>query len=254
MHLIDTHCHLFMEPMSNRVDQVLARAEHRGIFEVIVPAYDLKSWQSLKSLTGDKRVYAAYGLHPWVFDEPLLVEALKSALEDKKAVGVGEIGLDFKIDNVDRTKQVELLAMQLDLAVEMDLPVLLHCRGAFEEMLSLLQSYDGRLKGVVHAFSKGPALAKRFVDLGFHVGFGGAFTRPNAKKARQSAASVPFEYILLETDAPSIGLDGISPQDVEPRHIFEIAEAVAKLRGVDVERVAEETTANALKLFGKINP
>jgi TatD DNase family protein len=102
----------------------------------------------------------------------------------------------------------------------------------------------------VHAFSRGPELARRLVDLGLHIAFGGAVTRPKAKRARRAAVAVPDDRILLETDAPSIGLEGVPAEAVEPLHVAAVAETLAALRGTTPAAVAEQTTANARRLFG----
>jgi TatD DNase family protein len=194
-------------------------------------------------------VYPALGLHPWVADAPLDIEALRRRLVDETAVAVGEIGLDFKTD-ISRDTQVEVFVRQLACARDLNLPVLLHVRGAFEEMLEILGRMNPRPAGVVHAFSKGPELAKRFVDLGFHIAFGGAVTRPNAKQARKAAAMVPLDRLLLETDAPSIGLVDVAPEQVEPFHVADIAACLAPLREQSAAHIAAVTTENAKKLFG----
>ena len=249
--LIDTHCHLSFEPLWSDLDGVLDRAVDRGVTDVVVPAFDLASWPRVASLAGRKGVHLAFGLHPWACAEELDQRALERALDQHDAVAVGEIGLDFKVDGADRERQRAVLVDQFDVAVSRDLPVLLHCRGAFEELLELLAWYRPLgLRGVLHAFSRGPELAHRFVGAGMSLAFGGAITRPRADRARRAAAAIPFDRILLETDAPSIGLEGVPPEQVEPGHVRDVALALAALRGAPLEEVAERTTGNAGRLFG----
>jgi TatD DNase family protein len=164
-------------------------------------------------------------------------------------VAVGEIGLDFKLESVDRERQLDVLERQLAIAVELGLPVLLHCRGAFSELIAAVERHSPRLTGIVHAYSREPESALRLVELGLHIGLGGAITRPNARRARLTAQRVPIEYVVLETDAPSIGLDGVEPEQAEPRHVRQVAEAQAELRGLSVGFVAEITTATARALL-----
>ena len=247
--LIDTHCHLYMAPLDADPDAVLARARDAGVTDCIVPAYDPASWDAVAALSRRDGVHAAYGLHPWVAGLALDTDALRSRLVGG-ACAIGEIGLDFKIPDPDREAQIDVFRRQLDLAAELDLPVILHNRGAFEHMISILSEYDGAIRGVVHAFSRGPELGQRFLDLGLYLAFGGAITRPRAKQARRSATVAPVDRILLETDAPSIGLDGVGPENVEPRHVLEIARALAILQECDTDRIARTTTANAKTLFG----
>lgn len=174
---------------------------------------------------------------------------LASVAATMKPVAIGEIGLDTKINASGLVQQMPLFERQLALAVDLDLPVILHCRGAFEEMLAAVAKHRGRLRGVLHAFSRGPELAGRFVDAGLHIALGGAATRVRATQVRRAVQKVPLERLVLETDAPSIGLEGINPEQTEPRHVHDVAVAVARLRGMTVEALAEATTANARSLF-----
>ncbi len=251
MELVDIHCHLFMEPLSRDPDAVLERARAAGVRRIIVPAYDLTSWPAVADLARRPGVHAMYGLHPWVADQPLDLNRLQEVLSGPEVVGVGvgEIGLDFKVPSPGREVQLCALEAQLDLAVQLDLPVALHCRGAFEEMLAVLAAYAPKLSGLVHAFTRGPQLAERFLALGLHLSYGGGITRRHAKRARRGAAGAPLGRLLLETDAPSIGLQEVPPEQVEPRHVRPIAEALAEIRGMSVEEVAAATTENAKRLF-----
>jgi len=256
--LWDTHCHLTLPPLAADVDGALCRARQAGVSNVVIPAYDVASWADVAALSDRPGVRVAFGVHPWVAGALLsraapfgtLRTELESALDLGRAAAVGEIGLDFKVEGADRALQSALLELQLDVADARDLPVLLHCRGAFEELLAALAARRGRVRGVVHAFSRGPDIARRFLDLGLHLAFGGAVTRPSAERARKSAAFAPHDRILLETDAPSIGLDGVPPELAEPRHVREIAASVGRIRNVDFDEIAAVTSENARRLFG----
>ena len=252
MDLVETHCHLSFPPLVDDIDDVLSRAMAAGVKTVVVPAYDSGSWETVSSLVDHSGVYGAFGLHPWSAAEDLDLVELERRLGQARAVAVGEIGLDFKIegDEIDWRRQIEVFERQVRLAVDLDLPVILHCRGAFEEMLTVLARFSPGVRGVVHAYSRGPELARRFLELGFYIAFGGAVTRPRAKRAHRSAVVVPGDRFLLETDAPSIGLDGVPAQQTEPRHVRDIALALAGLRNETFETVADQTTDNARRLFG----
>lgn len=256
MELIETHCHLYADPLAADAAGVLARARAAGVAQVVVPAYDLASWGPTLALARQPGVRPALGLHPWVAHEPLDAQRLLAGLRDSGAVAVGEIGLDHNVPQPEPAVQAAALRLQLRAAAQLDLPVILHCRGAFEPLLALLEADVAEraaagaapLRGVVHAFSRGPELAARFLALGLHLGFGGALTR-DGSRARRAAATAPLERIVLETDAPSIGLAGVPTEQTEPRHVLEVARALAGLRGVDVAHIAEVTTANARQLF-----
>ena len=240
-----------MEPLCGDIGGVLKRAAQKGVSAIIVPAVETSSWKRVAELSEYPAVYPALGLHPWCADERLDADMLGKLLIETGSVAVGEIGLDYKIENPDRTTQITVFRLQLDLASELGLPVILHCRGAFDEMLSILSEtrYNGRITGVVHAYTRGRQLAERFLKLGFYLAFGGALTRLRAKRARSSAAAVPIHRIVLETDSPSIGMDGVEPERMEPAHVARIAETLAQLRGISFEEVTFETERNARELF-----
>ena len=253
MRLIDTHVHLDMPPLGDDPAGVLARAAAAGVTDVVVPAYDLASWDTIRTLAAaHPGVHPALGLHPWVADRApdpaALAAALDTALAESGAVAVGEIGLDGKVESPPLAVQVPVLRAQLAVARERDLPVILHVRGAFDALLDLLAPL-APVRGVVHAFSRGPELARRFLALGLSLGFGGAVTRPRARRPRRSLATAPAGRFMLETDAPSIGLEGVPPEQAEPRHVREVALAAAALRGVAPEDIARETTDHARQLF-----
>ena len=254
--MIDTHCHLNMPPLSADTDGVLSRAATRGVIRVVVPAYDEATWPAVAALAERPNVFAAFGLHPWVAHERPpggslneFENRLAAHLATHPPVAIGEIGLDTKIEECGLTEQLPVLESQFALAVDLDLPVILHCRGAFEELLTAVNKHGGRLRGVLHAYSRGPELAERFISAGMFIALGGAVTRDRARRVRRTAERLPLDKIVLETDAPSIGLDGVLPANTEPGHVRDIAEAVADIRGESIETIAEVTTANACRLF-----
>lgn len=288
MILVDTHCHLNHPPLSLDTDGVLARAAYAGVTRVVAPAYDAVSWDDLARLAVRPGVDVAYGLHPWLaHDLPAQAAVLEGAppdarpdsqpsggplppvgpaaqaaalervlahlatrIEARRPVAIGEIGLDTKISASGLAAQLPLLERQLALAVDLDLPVILHCRGAFEELLAAVGRHGGRLRGVLHAYSRGPDLAARFLAAGLHIALGGAVTRESARQARQAARTLSLDRLVLETDAPAIGLQDVPPERTEPSHVREVALAVAALRGESLTTVADATTAAAGQLFG----
>ena len=247
--LIDTHCHLNFPPLSGDTGGVLDRAAAAGVTQVVVPAYDRASWEPVAALAAEgTNVFAALGIHPWLAHEEDAT-GLADAVATHRPIAVGEIGLDTKITTSGLDQQLPLLEAQLALAADLDLPVILHCRGAFEELLAAVQNHAGRLRGVLHAYSRGPELADRFMKAGLHIALGGAVTRDRARRVRRTAARLPLDRLLLETDAPGIGLDGVLTEDTEPRHVAYVARAVAEMRGETVAVVAERSSANARALF-----
>jgi TatD DNase family protein len=246
--MIDTHCHLNFPPLCDDTDGVLSRAATRGITRVVVPAYDRASWDPIVKLAENPAIHPALGIHPWLAHEEIAAD-LPAAVAKHQPIAIGEIGLDTMIDTSGLAEQLPLLETQLALAADLDLPVILHCRGAFEELLTAVSRHGGKLRGVLHAYSRGPELADRFLKAGLHIALGGAVTRDRARRVRKTAERLPLDRLLLETDAPSIGLDGVLPEDTEPQHVADVAAAIAAIRGEDLEVVARQTTANARALF-----
>jgi TatD DNase family protein len=249
MRLIDTHVHLDFPRLRDDLPAVLARARANGVGWFIMPAYDVAGWDAVAAIAGAHNdVFPAFGLHPWKAHEAFDIDDLRERLLINDAVAIGEIGLDTKIDAPDLDTQLPVFRAQLRLARELDLPAILHCRGAFDTFIDMLAA-EGPVSGVVHAFSRGPELARRLVDLGLHLGLGGAITRPRAKRPRRSAVVAPLDRIVLETDAPGLGLDGVPDGENEPANVSAVATALAALREITVDEIADRTTRNAHDLF-----
>jgi TatD DNase family protein len=246
----DTHCHLDMGSLATRPAEVIAAARSEGVEHVLAVAYNRASLAVVPGLAELPGVVVALGQHPWVAAEALTRDELATLLATSGAVAVGEVGLDSRAQGAPPLpRQVAQLTWQLELAVDLGLPVSLHVRGAFDEMLDVLARFCPRLRGAVHAFSRSPELAERFLALGLHIAFGGAVTQDNAHKARETARIVPLDRLLVETDAPAIGVRGCPPEDVEPRHVVQVGRSLAELRGLSEAELARITTDNAQRLF-----
>jgi TatD DNase family protein len=246
----DTHCHLDMGPMAMRSREVVEAARSEGVEHVLAVAYDRASLAVVSRLAELPGVVVALGQHPWVADEALTRDELATLLGKSGAVAIGEIGLDFRVQNApSRERQIAQLTWQIELAVDLGLPVSLHVRGAWDEMFAVLGRFRPHLRGAVHAFSRGRALAERSVAMGLHVAFGGAVTQENAHAAHEAARVVPLDRLLVETDAPAIAVRGCLAEEVEPRHAAEVGRALAELRGLAIDDLARITTDNARGLF-----
>ena len=245
--LFDTHCHLYMEPLSRETNSVLERAFSIGVERLLVPAVSADNWDVCSELALLPGISCALGVHPWWAGDGIDVEELRSRIITSNASAIGEIGLDWKIE-VSRQKQYSVFQKQLELASQMDIPVLLHCRNAFEETLELLSRFP--VRGTVHGWSRGSQLMKRFLEADLHISFGGAITRPGAKKARESAINIPSNRFVLETDSPSTGLSVAQYGQSEPGHVAVIAQVMAELRGTDFEEIKSFAWSNSIELFG----
>lgn len=245
--LFDTHCHMFMEPLNRDTGGVLARAFNSGVERLLVPAVSRDNWHACSELALLPGISCALGVHPWWADDGVEMEDLREKLITSGASAIGEIGLDWKTE-VPRQKQYTVFQMQLELASIMDMPVILHCRSAFEEMLELLEKHP--VRGVIHAWSRDHQLMSRFLKAGLYISFGGAITRQMAKKACESVRQVPADRFVLETDSPSIGLSGVPSGKSEPGHVAEVAQAMAQIRGEDPEDTKAAAWENSVRLFG----
>ncbi len=249
--LVDSHCHLDAAEFAADRDAVLARARAAGVIAQVVPAIRLADFAELRELCAQHvELHPAYGLHPMYLADhaPTHLGALRDWLARESAVAVGECGLDHYLPGLDPARQRELFAGQLCLAREFDLPVIVHARHAVDEVIALLRRH-APLRGVVHSFAGSAEQARQLWNMGFLIGLGGPITYERARRLRALAATMPLEYLLLETDAPDQPLASHRGQRNEPAHLVEVAQVVAQLRGIDVSEVAAATRSNAQRLF-----
>jgi len=250
--LVDSHVHLDHAAFTADRAQVVARARASGVDMLVVPGVDRDGWPGIRRLcAADRSLYPAYGLHPLFVDRhvPTDVTALAAWLDGGDAVAVGEIGLDFHTPVPDHDVQRQFFKSQLQLARERGLPVIVHARGALEEVILTLRAIGGS-RGVVHSFSGSQEQASRLWDLGFCLGIGGPVTYARAQRLRRIVAAMPAGFLLLESDAPDQPDAGIRGRRNEPARVSAIAECVAELRGESLSTLAAATTANARRLFG----
>ncbi len=245
--MFDSHCHLtdLADP-----DGALGQAHALGVGGMLTCGYNHDSNVQVCALwERHPELPVALGLHPWFAEED--VAEVLSLIETRHPVAVGEAGLDFweEPELAVRRRQVEILEAQLELAVRLDLPVTLHSRKAVSGLLPVLKNHSG-LRGALHAYSGSYEQARAFVDLGFFIGVGGAVTRGRAKRVRRTAQQLPLDAIVLETDAPAIGMEGVEPPHVLPAHVVRVARALADLRGLELAEVERQTDANVRRLLG----
>jgi TatD DNase family protein len=248
---IDTHCHLDDPFLFDRLPEVLRNARSAGIGRFVVPGVGPDGWERIAALAGEEEgVAAAFGLHPMLaglYREDMLEELARFA---RSAVAIGEIGLDYLLTEVPRERQLEAFRGQLRLAVKTGLPVLIHCRRAFPDLLRVLrEERTERVGGVMHAFSGSPDIARECIGLGFAISVAGPVTYLNAVRPLEVVRGVPLEHLVLETDAPDMTPEPFRGRGNEPAFLAEIARKVGQIKGIPVEEVARVTTANAEQLF-----
>jgi TatD DNase family protein len=255
--LIDSHAHLDAADFDADRDAVIARARAAGVAAQVIPAIALAGFAKLRDLCAAQAglphpgLYPAYGLHPMYLAEhrPDHLEQLRTWIERERPVAVGECGLDFFVDGLDPNLQRDYFRRQLELARDFDLPLILHARKAVDEIVATIRK-AGPLRGVVHSFSGSVEQAQQLWKLGFCIGIGGPVTYERARRLREIVASMPIEFLLLETDAPDQPLSGHRGERNEPARLREVAETVAALRNESLDAVATATSRNAARLFG----
>ena len=247
---IDTHCHLDAAEFDADRDAVYAAAVAGGVNTLVVPAVSHDNFAAVAATCARyPGCMPAWGLHPMLIDvhRPEHLADLRAQIAAQRPVAVGEIGLDLFVD-LDYATQEFFCVEQLKIARDHNLPVLLHCRRANDQLLKHLRRIGVR-GGIAHAFNGSPQQADAFIKLGFKLGFGGAFTWPRANNLRRLAVDLPLEAMVLETDSPDIPPAWIGRGRNAPGELPRIAQVLAELRGVDIGTVAQATTRNARELF-----
>lgn len=251
--LTDTHLHLHFPQYDADRAAVIERALAGGFryFLNIGTGLD-DSRKAIAVAEQYPRVYAAIGYHPHETKaaNPSDLAELAKLLKHPKVVAIGEVGLDFFHDHSPREVQEQIFRTFLDWYRGSGKPLILHCRDAYDLLLGILKETASPYRGVLHCFSSNAATMKKFVDLGFHIAFGGALTYKKNDGLREACRACPPERLLLETDAPYLAPQSRRGERNEPLYMVETAECAAGLHGMGLEAMAERTTLNAVKLFG----
>ncbi len=252
--LIDSHTHLEDKKFSRDLDRVLERAQDAGIRRLICIAEDLISARQAISLARrHEEIFATVGLHPHherSWKSEMAEEILKLA-RDPSVVAVGEIGLDFHFPDFRKENQIEVFTRQARIASELNLPMVIHCRDAYDDLIGLFKREKKiTSRGVVHCFSGTEDDARRLLDLGFYLGIGGAISYPNGTRLRETIRKIGLDRIVCETDAPYLPPQKKRGRRNEPSYMkFTVAE-LAELTGLAYQDVARITTHNASRLYG----
>jgi TatD DNase family protein len=255
--LIDSHCHLADEKFEGDLDAVVARAREAGVTGALVilgAGDEAEAARARRVKDAWPSVRFATGIHPHsaggYAGRPETAAAVTRTHAEAFAVcGVGEIGLDYHYDFAPRDVQEEVFAAQLGVAQELDRPVIIHTREATDHTFDIL-ARAGTGRGVFHCFTGDAAMARRALDIGFHVSFSGILTFPSAESIREAARLVPEDRLLVETDSPYLAPVPFRGKRNEPAHVARVADALAVLRGTTVNRVREWTSQNFDGLFG----
>jgi TatD DNase family protein len=259
MQLIDTHVHINFEVYQTELDELRSRWQSAGVVNLVHSCVDPSEFKRTQAIADRfPELSFAVGLHPleahqWT--DEMGAEILALARSDRRVVAIGETGLDFfKAENAEQQRLAFLT--QLEIAQQLNLPVIIHCRDAAAEMVQVLwQFWNTRnaVPGVMHCWTGNPEEMQWFLDLGFYISFSGVVTFKNAQSIQQSAQMVPLERLLIETDCPFLAPVPQRGKRNEPAYVQHVAECIADLRHVSIEALAAQTTENARSLFGLLD-
>lgn len=260
---VDSHCHLTYDEDAPFLEDILERARSSGVGAFISISCRMDEFEKLEHLaTTYKDVFFSLGIHPHDAAETLdnmsldaLIARMRTFAQHPKAVAIGETGLDYYYDHSPRDIQKEVFRAQLRLALEEDLPVIIHTRNADDDTIAILKEVgQGRLRGVLHCFSGTRALCEAGLALGFYVSASGIITFKKSDELREIFQDVPMERLLVETDAPYLAPTPHRGKRNEPAFVSLTGEALANLRGVSASEMARVTTQNFFSLFTKTRP
>ncbi|QVW24148.1 TatD family hydrolase [Pseudomonas hormoni] len=256
MELIDSHTHLDFPDFDEDRQALLAQSRALGVRRMVVLGVYQANWQRVWDLVlSDPDLHAAFGLHPVYLDEhrPEDLKALGDWLTrlagHQQLCAVGEIGLDYFIETLDRERQQTLFDAQLQLAADFNLPALIHVRRSHAAVIATLKRFKLKRAGIIHAFAGSKEEAREYIRLGFKLGLGGAATWPQALRMHRVLAELPLESVVLETDSPDMAPAMFPGQRNSPAHLPAICEALAGIMAVSPGQLATASTTNACELF-----
>lgn len=256
--IIDTHCHLDYDRLSEDLDEVVGRAEHAGVERMISIGCDLKTSRAAVELTGRfESVYATVGLHPCYvesFEEGVFEEFEGIIESNEKIVAVGECGLDFykgDVSDEGRKLQREVFEAQIDLARRMNLPLVIHNRQADEDCFEILNEAEAE-RVVFHCYGSDLDFARKIWDKGWITSFTGIVTYPNARDLQEVAKEVPMDLFMVETDAPFLAPQSKRGQRNEPAYVAEVIKKISELKELSMEEVVRVSTENAKRFFARL--
>ncbi len=252
--MIDTHTHINTEPLLNDIDNIVKRAVKNNVLHMIAVGMN-KEANEQGILLSEKYpcIYAAIGLHPSdVNDEQLDVELLLQQAKHNKVVAIGEIGIDLYWAKDNFKLQKEVFIKQIELALAVDLPVIIHSRNSAREIYDIVKNYPS-LRGVMHCYSEHTELLDKFINLGFYIGIGGIVTFKNSKEVLEIAKNTPLDRLLVETDAPYLAPVPFRGKINEPAYTAYTLSKLAEIRGLTTREINRITTENTVRLFTKMN-
>ena len=251
---IDSHCHINFPELNQKIDEVLKNMESNKISHALCVSVTLDKINEILDLTRQySNIYASVGVHPDYEDikEPD-IDTLFKYSKDEKVIAIGETGLDYFRLKGDLSWQRDRFRTHIRAAIKSKLPLIIHTRKAPDDTISIMKEEAANsATGVMHCFTESYEMAKKAIDLGFYISFSGIITFKNAETLRETVKKIPIENILIETDSPYLAPVPNRGKLNEPANVIYVAEKIAELKGIAVEKVAEITTNNFFTLFNK---
>ncbi|MBQ7768129.1 MAG: TatD family hydrolase [Oscillospiraceae bacterium] len=251
MLLFDTHAHLNDPAFDPDREALMNGLAAKGVGLVMNAGCSLESSRDIVNMTAKYPwLYGSVGSHPDAADEvnEEVIEEYRKLCQNEKIKAIGEIGLDYYYEDIPREIQQKAFRMQMQLAKELDMPVIVHEREAHDDGMRIVKEFPG-VTGVFHCYSGSAEMARQLVKMGWYIGFTGVLTFKNARKAVETAASIPLERIVIETDCPFMAPEPFRGKRNDPGYLYRMAERLAEIRGITVEEAAAATTENAKRLY-----
>ena len=252
--MIDTHTHLYLEQFKDDIDDVISRAKAVGVEKFYLPSINSKYNKSMHDL--EKKypddVFCMIGLHPCYVDDnfDLEIDFVKKQIEKHDYKAIGEIGIDLFHEKKYLDQQVDAFEEQIKLAIDYDLPIVIHSRDSFDEIFEVLEKFKcEKLRGIFHCFTGNINQAHRIIDLNFHLGIGGVLTFKNGKIS-EFLNEIPINKIVLETDSPYLAPSPHRGSRNESSYLKIIADKLAKVYNLEIDEISNITQQNSIEIFG----
>ena len=254
MRFIDTHAHLYSSPLNENRELIIQNAINNGIDPLIMPAIVSDTLESVLELEAayPNNCIAMMGLHPCSVKDNVQQELdiVEAQLKKRKFIAIGEIGLDYYWDKTFIQQQIEAFTIQMQWALEKQLPIVIHTRNAMGETIEAVKPFAKKgLRGIFHCFSGSQESAQQIISMGFHLGLGGVLTYKNAAVA-EAIKEIPMSHLVLETDSPYLSPVPYRGKTNEPAFMIEVAKKLAEIKNIPLQEVAAITTNNAKEVFG----
>ena len=250
--MIDSHSHLFADEFNDDLDECINRCKENNVNKIVLVGFSPETNQKAQELSRKYPIfYPTAGVHPSDVRENYeeQFQNLLEFIDNNKVYAIGECGLDYYWDITYKEEQKAIFKLQCELAIERNLPIIVHMRDATNDAYNILKEYKGRLSGVMHCYSGSKEMAMEFLKLGFYISLGGPVTFKNAKEPKKVCEIVPLDRLLIETDCPYLAPTPNRGKRNESSYVKLVCEEIARIRGISFSEVEKATEENAIRLF-----